>query len=302
MDRGSRIPDDEAAELWRRAAELQAAAERADQSRHALVPHDGQGLTLEQVSAAAEGAGIEPDHVRVALAERRLPDADKIRRDQWTARWVRLLITDGDAFDVLQSIASPPQRVLEALRAVASSPQFPMALEKTMGDDPVKDGVLVYRILGTPDSSFHSDLDIADARVVLITIRPERDGTRLRLRVPLFRRGINLALAGTCAGLASAGGWSAGGALGAALGGLIGASTAVIALPAAIGAGAGALVGVRVYRRIYGWAFRKGESALHRLVQAIILEVGRAGSALGGPESVAHAALPAGGVTSQADQ
>jgi hypothetical protein len=298
-DPGPRIPEDEAAELWRRAAELQLAAERADQSRRALVSRDGQGLTLEQVSVAAEGAGIDPDHVRVALAERRLPDADKIRRDQWTARWVRRLLSETDALEIFHSIAAPPQRTLEALRAVAASPQFPMALENSLGDDAVKDGVLVYRISGTPDSSFHSDLDMSDARVVVVTIRAEGEATRLRLRVPLFRRGINLALTGTCSGLAGFGGWSVGGSVGAALGGLIGASTAVIALPAALGAGAGAAVGVGVYRSIYRWAVRKGESALQRLVQAIVLEAGRSAS-IGGAESVGR--LATGGIPANADE
>src|SRR5688572_14333865 len=81
-ERDPRIPEEEARELWRRAAELQAAAEQASQSDHRLALRNAPGMSLEQVSAAAEGAGIDPDYVRVAFAERQLPDAQDINRSQ----------------------------------------------------------------------------------------------------------------------------------------------------------------------------------------------------------------------------
>ncbi len=275
-DRELRITDEEARELWRRAAELQAAAQRAERGSRAIAPVDEHGLTLEQVSAAAEGAGIDADYVRLALAEQRLPDADAIRRDRWTARWLRRMLGNlPDALEVSHSINAAPVHVLEAVRTVFPRPPFELALEDSVGDDPAGDGVLVYRLVGpNSTSSFRENLDWADARVLLTTIRADHDGARLRLRVPLFRRGINLALASGFTGSFAAGGTWGGALGGVALASMIGiAPIAVILLPAVLGAVAGGATGAAAYRGLYRWATRGAEPALHRLIQAVLVEV-----------------------------
>src|SRR5688500_14476082 len=212
-DRPLRISDEQARELWRGAAELQAAAERSHQ--RALVT-DSSGISLEQVAQAAEGAGIDPDYVRVALAEKQLPDADAVNRDLWTARWLRAILREPDAIEESRVVEAPPAVTFAALRGVAAKPSFDLILESTIGSDPLRDAVLVYRI-GDDETNFQDKLNWTDARVLLFTIRAEAGHTRVRVRVPLYRRGINLALAGgVSTGLAAVGmsvGVSASGAL-----------------------------------------------------------------------------------------
>lgn len=275
MKREPRFEHEEARELWRRAAELQLAAEQESQKRAALTPPDPHGLSLEQVAEAASGAGIDPDYVVMAVAERRLPDSDLIRRDRWAARWLRRLVSGADELQLSIAIDAAPQAVLEAFRSVAATSLFEMEHEETFGDDAVHDGVLVYRLAGTSgQSKFHSELEMADARVLIVTIRPEGDGTRLRLRAPLFRRGLNLALATGFAGGLGAGGSFGGAAAGGAIAGLIGtASVAMVAAPAVIGAALGGAAGLAGFKRMYRWARSTGDTALKRLTRAIRFEL-----------------------------
>src|SRR5688500_525234 len=259
------ISDEQARALWQRAAELQEAAERAP---HALTAAAPDGLTLEQVAVAAAGAGIDPDFVRVALAEQQLPDAQELDRSNWTARWLRVVLREADAMDVSHTVAAPPDRVLAALKASVSKPAFEMVSEGMIGDDPLQDGILIYRLTG--DSSFHSSLDWADARVLLFTVRQEGEQTRVRVRVPLYRRGINLGLTTGTAALGAWGGFAGGSAVSGAVAGLVGFA----ALPVVAGAGIGTMLGVGLYRGGYRLVYRKGLSAVHRLLQAIAAEAG----------------------------
>ena len=269
-ERPKRITEAEAAELWRRAAELQAHAETRGQ---ALVPvdeeGDEEGLSLEQVSAAAESAGIAPDYVALALAERRLPDADEIRPARWSVRSARWLLDRVGAIEVSRVLPAPPERVFEAVRAVFPAAPFELLSEDTVGGDPLRGGVLVYRLGSTDASEFHSSLNWADARVVLATIRAEGEGTRLTLRAPLFRRGINVAATSVLSGL---GAWG-GAAVGGGVAGLVAAAPALVLLPVLAGVAAGGAAGVGLYRGFYRWASRGGEAALKRLLQAVALHV-----------------------------
>lgn len=261
------MTEQEARELWRRAVELQAADERKRVGPRTPVPAAAEDLSLAQVSEAAEGAGIEPDYVRLALAERRLADAHEIRRDRWTARWLRFVVGEVDAIDMSSVIDASPDRVLRAFKAVISTPEFELLPEDSIGEDPLADAVLVYRIEGS--TSFHSQLSFGDARVALVTVRAEDDRTRIRVRVPLFRRGVNLAVAGGLTGgmgaLGTAGGSAAGGALAAWIGT---ASLAVVMGPAVVGALAGGAAGVAGFRKLYGMGTRTGETAVKRLIHA----------------------------------
>lgn len=260
-----RITEDQARELWRRAAELQA-TEQQHSERVLPVERTSGGLSLEQVAIAAEGAGIDPDFVRVALAEKQLPDSDRIDQNLWSARWLRRLLRQPDVLDVQRIIAAPPAGVLDALRSVGAKPTFEMMHEETIGEDPVLDGVLVYRIVSA-NTDYHRDLNFADVRVLLFRIRPHEGGTRLHVRAPLFRRGVNLAITGGAAGLT---GW-----LGAGLGGalpVLAGSAALAFAPVALGATAGAVAGVAAYRKLYRGFYDGGAGALKRLVQAVAVE------------------------------
>jgi hypothetical protein len=277
-----RISDEQARELWRRAAELQAAAERTQQ--RALVA-DSSGLSLEQVALAAEGAGIDPDYVRVALAEKQLPDAEALNRDLWTARWLRKILREPDAIEESRVINSSPAAVFAALRTVAGKPSFDLTLESTLGSDPLRDAVLVYR-LGSDDSKFQDNLDWADARVLLVTIRAEGEHTRIRVRVPLYRRGINLALTGGASTILATIGTSAGVSASAALPAAIAGTATLAMLPVALGGIAGAALGIGLYRGLYRWVYRDGVTAIGKFLHAIAAEAetphlaGRAGGAV----------------------
>lgn len=274
MDREPRIGDEEARDLWRHAVELQMAAEREPGARRALKEGEATGLSLAQVSEVARGAGIDPEFVVLALAERRLPDSEAIRRDRTAVRWMNRL-GGADVFQAVRVLDAPPAVVLDAFRAVAATPAFHMEHEATLGHDPVQDAVLVYRIESIAASSFHSEMDLADARVILVTMRPEGNGTRLRLRIPRFRRGLNLTIAGVCTGVLGAGGSFGGAAAGGAIAALLGtASLAVVAAPAVLGALVGGSAGLAGYRQLDRWVFRSGEKSLNRLLRAVAVEAG----------------------------
>lgn len=268
--RPKRITETEAAELWRRAAELQAHAETRG---HALAPVDegeeDEGLSLEQVSAAAESAGIAPDYVRMAMAELQLPDARELEAGRWTVRWARRLIDENGSIEASRLLPAPPERVFDAVRAVFPAAPFELLFEDAVGRDPLDDGVLVYRVGSATGSEFHTSLNWADMRVVLATLRAEGEGTRLTLRAPLFRRGVNLAVNGVLGVLGAWGGMFAGGAVA----GLIAAGPGLVFVPVLAGMAAGGAGGLGLFRGLYRGARTGGEAALQRLLQAVALHL-----------------------------
>lgn len=279
-----RISDEEAREIWRRASRLQGAAERAE-ARDQIAPgedtvaaHDPSTLPVEQVVGAATEAGISVDHVLLALAERRLADWEAIRPERWTTRWLRRLVGQADAVEVSRFVRASPSRVLGAVEQVTADEEFKLADEGRYGEDPAQGIALVLRSASpsTRPSAFHSALDIADGRSVIATIRAEDEETRLRLRAPLYRRGLNLTLAGGSAGLAGGGGAAGGVVVGDAVAGLLGATALTGAWSgAALGLLLGGGVGVWGYRKLYAWGVAKGETAMRRLASAIATEAER---------------------------
>jgi hypothetical protein len=271
----NRIPEKEARKLWQRAIELQETAERKQGPGRALAAPDADGYSLQQIVEAAHGAGINPEYVRLAVAEARLPDAADFDRSRWTARWHRVLVGTADVLDVEGHVATPPARAVAAFRAVVATPAFALVLADRVGKDPPLDGVLVYRI--DPPTfgggNFHGAMVVADAKVILVTARPSEGGTMLRLRLPLREHGVNLGITGALAtgggAAGAAGGVSAGGALAAALGTT---SLAVIAGPAVIGAVAGGVLGIGAFRSLSHWGRRKGVIAVRQLLQTVALE------------------------------
>lgn len=275
------IADEDARALWRRAAELQRSAQDREErdDRPLLEPERGT-RTADEVLGAAREAGISGEHLLVAWAERRLVDADEIEADRWSSRWLRALLGGDDAVELDRRVDAPPDRVRDAVAEVVSSDAFRMRLEDRLGDPEEGAEVLVYRSDPPRPSfwapAFHTTLDLADGRVVVVALRPEGEGTRLRLRAPLYRRGLNLALTGGSAGVLGAGGGVGGVAAGEAVAALIGASSVVpLAAPAVVGAVAGGGLGVWAFRKVYRWGRRKGERALERLGRAVVAEASK---------------------------
>ncbi len=273
------INDEQARALWQRAAELQAAAEQ-QRERQLPARTDGDktgGLTLAQIAQAAEGAGIDPDFVRVAVAEQQLVDANKIDPQLWTARWLRRLINEPDAIVLERIVSAPPATVLQALRSVSVRPPYELIHEATVGTDPLNDAVLVYRTPGN-NSSFGQSMNFSDVRVFLFSVRSAGQGTRLSVRVPLYRRGINLGVTGLFSGLLGGGGAALGHTVAGSLSALIAGSAAAAAAPIVIGGAAGAVLGVKVFKRIYHSFYNSGRTAVQQLIQAIAQEAESAGA------------------------
>lgn len=265
-DSTPKLSDDQARALWRRAAELQAAAEQAAAQNRALQPAEEGTLSLEQVAAAAEGAGIDADFLRLAIAEQRLPESDALRHDHWTGRWLQRLMREPQAIERERVIAAEPQAVLAAFRSVAVSDRFQLQAEDVVGEDPVSDAVLVYRVGSA--GALSGPMFLADGRVLLVTIRRHDGGTGLRVRVPLFGSGVNLLITGGTAGIFGGGAASAAGAIAVS----VGAAAAVAAIPVTIGAAAGGMLGLSAFRRLYRWSRRQGSTAIEQLMQAVALE------------------------------
>lgn len=263
------LSEEQARELWRRAAELQSFAERDSANARGL-PASTEGLSLEQVAQAAEGAGIHPDYVRIAVAERHLVDADRIDRNLWSARWLRAILREPDTIELSQKTTASPEAALAALRNVVARPAFDLVLENVIGNDPIRDGVMVYRMGGTR-TNFQGEMNWSDARVFLFTIRPVNGGAELRVRAPLYRRGINLGLTGGLSGLLGWGGVAAGSAASSLLPAAFAASALALA-PVAIGGIAGATLGVTLYRSMYRSVYKAGTGALARLLKTIAME------------------------------
>lgn len=267
--------DTEAHALWRRAIEIQAAAEQGASPARRLPAATAAGLSLDDVVEIARGAGVDPSYVYLALAERALPEAEKIDRDRRAARWGRALVRTGDVLETSQVIDAPPERVAAAFAAVAAKPAFEMQLEDRVGPNPPYDGVLVYRIgqRAWRGSPFHDGMYLADLRIMLVTLRAEGDGTRLHLRLPYFAHGTNLSLTGILAGGLGAAGGYGGAVAGTALAAVLGtAALPLIAAPAAVGVLAGGALGVAGFRGVMRWGRRKGVTELRRLLKVVALE------------------------------
>lgn len=267
-----RITDDEAKRLWQRAAELQEESERAA-SRALNAPAEDTRLSLEHVTLAAEGAGINPTFVLMALAEQQLPDASEIRRESRQARWLRGLVSDIDSIEVSRLVRAPAETVISALKVVAEKPAFNLLLENTVGvtDDPA-DRVLVFRAQ-YGHSEFGRATNMADIRVLVVSFRVVEGGTHVRARAPLFRRGTNLTLAGITTALGGVGGswsgWSLAALAAGALG--LGAGSALL-IPAGIGALAGGALGLGGFRSLYHALVRHGHGAIATFLSSVALE------------------------------
>jgi hypothetical protein len=271
----AKIADAEAHALWRRAIEIQAAAERGASPARGLPAAGAKGLTLDDVVEIAQGAGVDPGYIYLALAEQRLPEAEKFRRDTRAARWARTVVRVGDLLELSQLIDAPPERVAEAFAAVVSKPAFELQLEDRVGPDPPYDGVLVYRIgqRALRGSTFHDGMYLADLSIMLVAMTAEGSGTRLRLRLPYLAHRTNLSLTGILAGGLGAAGGYGGAVAGTALAALRGTATLpLIAAPAVMGVLAGGALGVAGFRGIVRWGRRRGYTEIRRLLKVVALE------------------------------
>ncbi len=284
--REPRIADEEARAVWRRATEIQAERDRAAlaagpvAAERRLGPVAGEtGLPLSQVVRAAEEAGIPRAAVLTAIAERRLADADELHGATDMARWMRLLVEDVAGVEVEEWISAPVGEVLSALDRIVARPDFPLVLEDAFGDDESGEAVRVYRLGSASalsgEGELGGQLQLADARVVVAAVRPERGGTALLLRAPTYDRSMNVVLGATTGALGGGGGAAVGAGTVEFLAGLLGAGAIGglwVALPAAVAAAGGVGIAVKAFRGLQRWGFRKGKQGLVKLARAVRIE------------------------------
>lgn len=274
------ISEQEAARLWRRAAELQAeSARRLEERSRSLVPREEtpEGYRLEHVRDAAREAGIAPEFLDLALAEGPGPEGGESRVDRISRRFL------GPAPEALLAsrvFDAPPARVFETLCTLLPAHPYALVLADTRGPHPLEGGVLVFDVpalTGMDNEPFAYEMTWGDVKELHVRLQPL--GTRptrceVAIRAPLgHSRRLNLWVGG---GVSAFLGVVSGG-FGLLLGATVAAATALgpaaaagatLAVGAALGAAASG-GSVRGWRGLYRYAVRRSERALHKLLQQV---------------------------------
>jgi serine/threonine protein kinase len=310
------LSESQAADIWRRAAQLQAdALKRLDAQRELSVRAAGSTeaesgapnstYRLQDVASAAAEAGISHQYVAMALAE--LPRASAtiaatpamgVSEEVAT----RYLGTDERSLAVSVSVSVAPAKVLRALGTILAQPPYSLLFRESVGGHPLDGGVAVFDLPGkmvgaggAPAGSvnwnwinLHQSLE---ARQVQVTLRAEGVGGRhtiLTMTADL-RPGVRRNVLGSK--------WIAGsvGLLCGALGASVLGKAAGLALLSALGAGGGIAVAVAAlslvaYRPLYRSVASKARNEMHQAVRAVASSL-HAESVFG--EGTARPGLPA---------
>ncbi|MDQ8154548.1 MAG: serine/threonine-protein kinase [Gemmatimonadota bacterium] len=289
------VSESQAAEVWRRAAHLQAdALRRIDAQREISVRAAAEqdvstavptaAYKLQDVAAAAAEAGISRQYVAMALAELPREHAGALRSPETgiseeAATWA--LGTSERSIAVSVSVAAAPAEVLNTLGSVLAQPPYSLVFRETVGGHPLDGGVAVFDLSGVVVRAagamagqvnwtwmnLHQSLE---AKQVHVTLRSEGDaGNRSVLTMtadlrPGVRRNV----------LASR--WISG-----VLGGFVGVlSSAVLGKAAGLGVllglGAGGGIGLGVaalglwaYRPLYRSVLRKARDEMEHALGAV---------------------------------
>ncbi len=234
----SPLPPSDPRSLWERAAELD--RQRASAGEGGLrSPANARELSVAELLEVGREVGISPDSVLLSVAEGRLPDGNELRPRRESPLWHRLLVEIRDALEVPLHLAVPPGVALQLLDEVMERQEYRMTLEDRIGTDADEAWVSVFRNAGGDGlfqgSDFHGTLHLTDGRVLVVAVLPDADGgSRVRIRMPLYERGVNLTFSGASGGLAGA--------------------------------------GVLAFRKLQRWGFGKGRTALARLGRALEME------------------------------
>lgn len=274
------VTEEQARELWRRAAQLQAeAADRRDaRIRRLAADADASDsvMHVSDVETAAAEAGIPAEFMRLARAET-IGRGSAPMSPRWEALTTRLLGNDQRFLEVSRIIEASPRQLLEAIgRAFPANPYY-LNLLDTLGD-PVAGGVLIFEVTrssGLGYTSFTWEMALADIRHILVVIRPF-EGEPVACDVVLganlnYSRRLNFGVGSTLTGAVGLAGGTAGTVAGVALG--IGALTALTALAGAAGSFGLATL---AYRKMFRWSVGRGRKAIEELLRAIDVRI-RAG-------------------------
>jgi len=303
----TRISEEKARALWRRAAELQAeAARRLEERSRQLAPRgqaadtgEVEGYRLADVRAAAEEAGISPEFVDHALAESRsrgLADGAQARPSAMAARF---LGQPPLTLEVSRVIHASAEEVYAAMQRIIPRRPFRLSLTDHYGADPLDGGVLAFNVpaysytASATDQSFAYEMAWADLKQLLFSLRrldTDPPATELTVQVSLTRSQklsmwVGGGISGVIASFSGVGGGFAGGAAGAVLG--IGAAGAAVAgfLAGATAVGGLAMLG---WRAVYRYALRRAERAIRNLIASIAVDI-ETGGGFSSPKSLPNA-------------
>ena len=260
---GDRSPDEAARAIWRRAAHLQAEAERRLEERTRQIPvrhagesSEGEGLRPDEVRLAAEEAGIAPEFVQIALAEAAAATDRELQETRWDLLGAKLFL--GSTRRSIEVTAVVPGN-LDTVSA-ASLQVFaghPCLLQTGEVAEIASSGrVLVFNVpkydwSATANPPFVEKASMIGLRQLHVAIKPlPEDPSRCEVVVAGdLRPGMRMRWRWSAATSVTAS--VAGGAAGAGLAGSL-MGGAILALPALLGAaavgGAAAAVWATAYR------------------------------------------------------
>ena len=282
----TRISDEQARALWRRAAELQAEAARRLEERsqqlapreHSADPAEVRGYRLEDVRAAAEGAGISAEFLERALVESRNRALVEGARARPSAMAARFLGHPPLTMEVSRVIRAPADEVYAAMQRILPGHPFRLTLIDHHGADPLDGGVLVFKVPAysytavTADQSFAYEMAMADLKQLLFSLRrleTDPPATELTVQASLTHsHKLMLWVGGSISGVFGVGGGFVGAAAGVALG--IGGFAVVAAAAGFLAGGAAAMLG---WRGLYRYGLRRGKKAIRNLLGSIAVDI-----------------------------
>jgi hypothetical protein len=311
----SHLSEEDAAQLWQRAAALQAEAARQAEAeaRHAVhgelsTSLGDDGYQLQHVRAAAVEAGISEEYLDAALADVRAEAAIKKRKP--ANRFARRFLSDPpDAITVRRVIDAPVEKVLRTMEEIFPHEPYRLTLTDRQGD-PLGGGFLVFNIDGASyvaTEGFTGQASGADLRQVIVTLRPlVGDGAdascEVTLRGPVawaytLNSAIGTVFAGLSGGIGLGASWVGSGAVAAAL---VASGVATVATAGVLAAGVtvagtvgGSLLGTRGFRALYALSLRKGQKALEGLLSLVAVKA-QGGWGIAGSSDNAAARLGSG--------
>lgn len=291
-----RLTEDQAAEVWRRAAQLQAEAaarlERESRSPGKALKGDASTslvssaeaevaelvpthtYRLRDVEAAAMEAGISQRFVALAISELPGENLPAVRTNSGGVRdkvGAAVLGNIKHSLSVSRVINAPARDVLKAMGRTFQGESYGMTLVDQLGPHPLDGGVLVFRLPGRDwmksQSPFLWLRDGLYGKTLRATIRTlEHDSGSCEVSVFAdLREGISINVWGYSAITASTT------TVSGLVGGLIGVKSAALvglaaALPAAGLVLLGGSLGLLASRAGYQWEVRKARSELEQLL------------------------------------
>jgi len=282
------LNEEEAAQLWQRAAQLQAeAARRAEKAESEKAESEGaesatadvappEGYALTHVRSAALEVGITDEFVDAALADLRAERTLAQEKRGWRlARW--FLKDPPETQTARRVIEAGAPDVLSATAAVFPGEPYRLTMTDRQGD-PLKGGFLVFDVQGL-NSPFPRDFALeakyGGIRQVFLSLQPIEGATpscEVTLRSPVaWSHNQDLAVGGVVTGITGAIGLGLGLAGAAAVAAIGLSGIGVVVAPAILVAGGatGGGLGVKGYRAMYRYAMRRGERALDGLLGAV---------------------------------